>query len=87
MHFSQQSSLCIWRRGQVVRQGSAKSSSGVQIPSTPPQKANQIGLLFYFHAKSIYILLHQFNYNAICHGNFIKKAYNKFTQRKYSFYL
>ena len=26
---------CIWRRGQVVRQGSAKSSSGVQIPSTP----------------------------------------------------
>ena len=28
----------IWRRGQVVRQGSAKSSSGVQIPSTPLQQ-------------------------------------------------
>jgi hypothetical protein len=33
-----QSSLYKWRRGQVVRQGSAKSSSGVQIPSTPHQK-------------------------------------------------
>ena len=37
---------CIWRRGQVVRQGSAKSSSGVQIPSTPLQKQTGLGLLF-----------------------------------------
>jgi hypothetical protein len=30
----------------VVRQGSAKSSSGVQIPSTPLQKQTKFGLLF-----------------------------------------
>jgi hypothetical protein len=51
-----QSSLCIWRRGQVVRQGSAKSSSGVQIPSTPLQKQTGFGLLFlfkYYYEKTL----------------------------------
>ena len=52
----------LWRRGQVVRQGSAKSSSGVQIPSTPLQKQINSDLLFLF----------LFSYEKT-----VKKVYNK----------
>ena len=47
--FNQQSSIyneVSWRRGQVVRQGSAKPSSRVQIPSTPLMKTGPQGFVF-----------------------------------------
>ena len=47
--------LLIWRRGQVVRQGSAKPSSRVRIPSSPQNvKKPLLSLqgLYCFHVKT-----------------------------------
>ena len=45
-----------WRRGQVVRQGSAKPSSRVRIPSTPLQASLLTRFLFFLFPGIIDIM-------------------------------